>query len=197
MSHQTTHNSVTELASAAGASAKFTKGLATRLAKRRIVNHLVALRGARELSQKDIADKLGCTQSKVSKLENSEDDDLRLGDLRLYADAIGLNLGLLLSERRLGSLGRIKVHAFQIRAELDRLVQMAKGDDAMTCGVAHVHDEMLYNLVRLVGDSLTKLIAQSAESLHDFDEEDDAEPQISVEMRVLPKDQSILTAASI
>lgn len=37
-----------------------------------------------------------CTQSRISKLEDSADADLRLGDIQAYAQAVGLsfNLGL-------------------------------------------------------------------------------------------------------
>lgn len=44
------------------------------------------------LSQKDVALKLGCTQSRISKLESMTDADLRIGDLSKYAEVLGLEL---------------------------------------------------------------------------------------------------------
>ncbi len=52
--------------------------------ERSIINFLVGLRTAQELSQSDIASKMKCTQSKVSKLESGIDDNLTLGDFHAY-----------------------------------------------------------------------------------------------------------------
>ena len=59
-------------------------------AERELVKDLATLRSARGLSQQDLALSLGRTQSWVSKLENGRDDDLRLGEIRTYLDALGL-----------------------------------------------------------------------------------------------------------
>ena len=59
-----------------------------RIAGRKLVKHLMAMRAVRELSQKDIANQLDCTQSRISKLEQSLDDEVRLGDFRAYAKAV-------------------------------------------------------------------------------------------------------------
>lgn len=182
-----TFDSISDFAKAIGASQEFTKKLESDIARRTIVDHLIALRGARGLSQKDVAERMGCTQSKVSKLESSDDGDLKLDDIRLYASAIGLTTGILLSEQKLRALDRIKFHAFQIHAELDRLVSMAKGDSTITAGVAHVHGETCFNVVRLIGESLDALLQASIETLPNPIEDDTAGDKIKVEMRVLPK----------
>jgi transcriptional regulator with XRE-family HTH domain len=187
MPQHKTYDSVTDLAAAMGASAEFTKKLANELARRTIVDHLIALRGAKGFSQKDIADRMGCTQSKVSKLESSDDGDLKIDDLRQNASAIGLNMGLFLAERQLRALDRIKFHAFQIRNELSRLVELAKGDSSITDGVAHVHGETCFNVVKLIGKSLEALLQASAETLPNPADDESADNNIRVEMRVLPK----------
>jgi transcriptional regulator len=60
-----------------------------RMQGRQIIKALLVLRVVRGWNQKDIADRLGCTQSRISKLESSADGDLRLADLRDYASALG------------------------------------------------------------------------------------------------------------
>lgn len=64
-----------------------------------LMNELIAVRDAKGLSQKDIAETVGCTQSRISKLENAKDVDVRLGDLRAYANAVGCDLVIELRTR--------------------------------------------------------------------------------------------------
>ena len=52
------------------------------------------MRTVRGMSQVELGEKMGCTQSKVSKLESSVDADLSLGDLTLYAAALGVSLSV-------------------------------------------------------------------------------------------------------
>ena len=62
-----------------------------------LVDQLVLARVAAGFTQAQLASKMRCTQSRISKLEDSADADLRLGDIQAYAQAIGLtfNLGIL------------------------------------------------------------------------------------------------------
>ena len=52
-----------------------------RLHERQLVKLLDILRAFAGMSQKELAAKLGCTQSKISKLESGVDADLRFGDI--------------------------------------------------------------------------------------------------------------------
>jgi transcriptional regulator with XRE-family HTH domain len=70
-----------------------------RLRARTIVKELMVLRARRGLSQADVAEKMGCTQSRISKLESSEDSSLTLGDLARYASAVGFGVGVVLEPR--------------------------------------------------------------------------------------------------
>lgn len=63
---------------------------AKKIEERTIINFLMALRAASGLSQSEIAAKMGCTQSKISKLEGGKDEELSIGDFHGYADALGL-----------------------------------------------------------------------------------------------------------
>jgi transcriptional regulator with XRE-family HTH domain len=136
---------------------KFGPEVDARIARRRLVKHLLALRAAKGLSQKDIADRLGCTQSRVSKLENGCDDDVRLRDLVAYCDALGLHCGIVLSGQHPTAVDQIKYHAFSIRTILQDLVDLVGQDQVMSTGVAKLHIETLVNLVRLVAESAEKL----------------------------------------
>jgi transcriptional regulator with XRE-family HTH domain len=46
------------------------------------------------LTQAQMAAKLRCSQSRISKIEDSQDADLSLGDIQAYARIVGLKLKL-------------------------------------------------------------------------------------------------------
>ena len=48
----------------------------------------------RGLTQSQMAAKLRCSQSRISKIEDSHDADLSLGDIHAYARIVGLKLKL-------------------------------------------------------------------------------------------------------
>jgi transcriptional regulator len=81
--------SVSEMVREISEDRSFVEGFERRMRDRRIIKALLVLRVVRGWNQKDIADRLGCTQSRISKLESSADGDLRLADLRDYASALG------------------------------------------------------------------------------------------------------------
>jgi DNA-binding Xre family transcriptional regulator len=93
------YSSVVEMARELTEDDAFADDLAQRLDRKRVVRTLLALRAAKNLSQKDIADRMGCTRGRISKLESSIDDDLRLGDLEAYTKALGLNVTLVLDRK--------------------------------------------------------------------------------------------------
>jgi transcriptional regulator with XRE-family HTH domain len=74
----------------------FADALEERLRCRGILKDLMVLRASRGLSQGDVAAKMGCTQSRISKLESSTDADLSLGDLAGYASAVGFRAKVVL-----------------------------------------------------------------------------------------------------
>jgi transcriptional regulator with XRE-family HTH domain len=128
---------------------------------RKIIKDLMAIRAAKELSQRDIAGKLNCTQGRVSKLENSKDDDLRLGDLRAYAEAIGCDFVAITVPRDMTPVDRVKCHVFAIKKHSDDLAKLARSDEKIAQGVAQFFIELVYNFGRLVGDSVKALPTKS------------------------------------
>ena len=62
--------------------------------KTRLIDQLILARVAAGLTQAQMAAKLGCSQSRISKIEDSQDADLSLGDIHAYARIVGLKLQL-------------------------------------------------------------------------------------------------------
>ena len=62
--------------------------------KTRLIDQLILARVAAGLTQAQMAAKLRCSQSRISKIEDSQDADLSLGDIHAYARIVGLKLQL-------------------------------------------------------------------------------------------------------
>ena len=97
-----TYKDVVGMAAGVTGDERFVEDLAAHVEAGRLVRGLFAARCAAGLSQADVAERMGCTQSRVSKLEAAADDDLSLGDLRSYAKALGLALTVTLGSTREG-----------------------------------------------------------------------------------------------
>ena len=77
-----TYQTVTQMVrETAGSDDGFAEEFEKRIADRTIVKYLSILRASRGFTQNDIAGKFECTQGRISKLESSADEDLRLGEL--------------------------------------------------------------------------------------------------------------------
>jgi len=171
----------------------FGKDVERRISSRRLVKKLFALRSERGLSQRDVAQKLGCSQSRVSKLEASVDSDLRLGDLNGYIKALDLDLSLVVSPENRTAAGLVKYHAFSIKRLLDRLAVLARGDDKIAKGVAGFFGEAFFNLVRLLQDSASRLPKQPDDrpyfqiELYESDLADTADVEVGDEQEDVPQ----------
>ena len=62
--------------------------------KTKLIDQLIIARVAAGLTQSQMAAKLRCSQSRISKIEDSHDVDLSLGDIQAYARIVGLKLQL-------------------------------------------------------------------------------------------------------
>lgn len=131
--------------------------LSDHLARRALVTELVALRAARGLSQQIVAEKIGCTQSRISKVESSCDGELSLDTLVRYADALGLKIEIAFFGKDATLVDRVKHHAFCIKRLTDRLAKLGNKDKDIANGVASFLKEATFNLVRLVKSSAKHL----------------------------------------
>jgi transcriptional regulator with XRE-family HTH domain len=151
------HNSVADLVASVSDSKEFVRDFNEHLAKRMLIKRLISLRSAKSVSQADIAKKLACTQSRISKLEAGEDSDLRIGELCEYANAIGLEVQIGLMPKGMRITDRIKAHAFAIKRLLNEMVRLAHGDPGIAKGIAGFFGEAFFNLLGVVKESAEKL----------------------------------------
>jgi len=158
---------------------EFREEFETQVAKRRVIKHLIAMRTVKGMSQKDIADQVKCSQSRISKLEHGLDDDMRLGDLRVYAHSLGFSIGFLFSDRKITAVEEVKHHAFCIKRLMDRLAHLAGRDEKIAQAVSAFFGEAFFNLVKMLQDSANKLPPQP----------DDESPYVRIEIAASGPDQ--------
>ncbi len=157
MKKQTQHRNVADMVRNLSGDTAFATEFAQRVSGRQFIKLLTVLRTRAGLSQQELANKLHCTQSKVSKLEGSNDADIRFGDVAAYTDAVGHELRIFLVPKGQTAVDEVKLHAFLIKRLLDRLVQLAGNDGAMNLGVLEFLGEAAFNLQRIVGKAAAAL----------------------------------------
>ncbi len=129
------------------------------------IKTLIALRASQNKSQKDIAELMNCTQSKISKLERSVDSELTIGDLRAYLKAVGCAASLFVTKKNenVKAVIEIKSHFSGMRRALNRLLEMAQNDPEIASGIAKFSNDMTYNLFNLMA-SFVEGLPESARS---------------------------------
>jgi len=87
------YRSVLELAQE-NSTPEFASQLEQHLQERAVARALFVLRNREKLIQAELAQRMGCPQSRVSKLEHATNKSLRLGDLECFLTSLGYTLEL-------------------------------------------------------------------------------------------------------
>lgn len=77
----------------------------------RIITNLMLLRNLANLTQRELAQRMGCDPSKISKMEASEDAQLRWGDIAAYCAALGVEPSVLFETPSLPADYRLRQYA--------------------------------------------------------------------------------------
>jgi transcriptional regulator with XRE-family HTH domain len=126
-------------------------------AERRLVNCLTVTRCAKGVSQAELAARMGCGQSKVSKMESSTDADLNFGDIASYAFALKQSVFIAFSQDKLNGADRIRSHVECIKRELEELVKLADDDKTDGDGVEAFAIETVKEMLTVIERSLDKI----------------------------------------
>ncbi len=136
---------------------EFASEVQAQLRRTQIAAALHMFRVAKGVSQAEVAQAIGCSPSRVSRIEKGYDEDLRIRDIQGYAQALDCEIHLTLFPRRMTLVDRIKYHGVAIAQILQRLAQLARSDSTIAQGVARFFRESCYNLVRFVKDAAEQL----------------------------------------
>lgn len=110
---------------------------------------LVEMRRRAGMSQRDIADKLGVTQSAISKWESSTDEELSVRIIRDYARTTKRHLMVCFGPR-LNHVEAVKRHAFEMKRHLSELAALARSDEDLQAGIEKFFGEALYNILDIL-----------------------------------------------
>lgn len=158
---QEQYKSISEMVSSIPLEKDLENEIVEHISRRQIVKNLITTRIKCDMSQSDIAAKMKCSQSRISKLENGFDDDLDLGTLQSYANAIQFELQLMFLPKKRTVLDEIKFFAFRIKDRLDYLAKLAHKDEKIAGGVTRSFGNLLFNFVSMIHDCAQSLPAKS------------------------------------
>lgn len=157
MKAKKTFKSVTEMTHQLSEKAFVKKDISKTLYKKKVSKSLFLLRCKANLTQKEFAEKLQCSQSRISKIESSLDENLTLKDLADYAHVLGMKLELGYKDSSIKLVDEVKFYAFKIMSCLEEMAHLAKDDESMIEGVKKFYMEAFLNLNKLLVENFTKL----------------------------------------
>lgn len=135
---------------------QFAEDFEQRLADYSVSTQLLVLRNREGLTQAELAKRMGCPQNRISKIEHTPNDKIRLGDLHSYVAALDVDIMIQIGHKR-RAVDRIKCAAFDIKHELDSLAQLAQKDTKIRKEISNFFAEYLFNMIRFFTNSAEQL----------------------------------------
>ncbi|MDD3925308.1 MAG: helix-turn-helix transcriptional regulator [bacterium] len=166
------YSSVSEMAKHLTDDKDFQTQLDKEIAGKSMAKTLFVLRCSHGVTQKEMAERLGFTQSRISKLENAPIDAIKVSDLVAYAKALDLNLSIAFHQgqtKNTTSVDCVRFHTLQIKKHLDNLAKLAHKDDDIFAGVVKFYSETLVNFLQLFSRSAAKLPKKPADEQSTLD----------------------------
>ena len=145
------YSSIADLLSKEGAGEEIRRQVSSLNAETVVVRRLVALRAGAGMTQSDLAKKLGCTQSRISKIEASKDADITLGVIRDYVQATESRIGIFCG-KRVSHVEAVKNHALSIRHHLESLADIAQKHDELEPHIQAFFGEAFFNILSILSE---------------------------------------------
>ena len=99
MARERTFKSVKELLKGIGISKYTAKSVEDNIKKNTIARELVVRRTTANLTQKELADKMGVSEKAVARIEETPNEKQTMGDIKSYANALGYRVFLHFEEK--------------------------------------------------------------------------------------------------
>jgi transcriptional regulator with XRE-family HTH domain len=151
------YNSVSEMIGGVSKDNSHKELVDKQIKERSLSKFLFCLRCGHGLSQKELAEKIGCSQSRISKIEHARDVDLTIQDLVDYGKALKLQVEIGYRNPSAKIVDLIKYHAFKIKAYLNELNGLVKDDEALRKSIKTFHLEAFFNIGKIIWDSLSQI----------------------------------------
>lgn len=118
--------------------------------KTKLITDLLIARMKADITQIEMAERLGWAPSKVSRFENKQDVDIKIGELVEYSKALGIGLGVHIESPETNSATIVSNCVTQINHSLTKLTELAKeynDDPAIVQGIALFQANVLLQLM--------------------------------------------------
>ena len=125
-------------------------GMRKHLQDTQLVWMLTQMRNTNRMNQKQLAQKMGVSTSKVSRMESVADDDLSFGDIRTYTKALGMDISIMFDSAGMPAAQRIKQHVLAIHELLQTLCEISKevgGGDDISRKINEFYGDVLFNFL--------------------------------------------------
>lgn len=99
MVRERTFKSVKELLKGIGISKDTAKSVENNIKKNTIARELVVRRTKANLTQKELADKMGISEKAVARIEETPNEKQTMGNIKAYANALGYRVFLHFEEK--------------------------------------------------------------------------------------------------
>lgn len=141
-------NSVSDLLKDMGFDDNVRNDINKKIADHSLAKGLTILRTKADLSQAEMAKKMGVSQPCISRLEYAKNDQIKLGDLNKYVAALGYETTLIISKPQ-NIVQKIKNTYNQLSALLTELQKYAVDDESILQGIAKFELEATHNMLNL------------------------------------------------
>jgi transcriptional regulator with XRE-family HTH domain len=143
---------------------EFKEELKKDLQDKSLAHKLFGMRCAAGITQSEMAEKIGCDQSRISKLENAGLYSIKVGDLLAYTKALELNLSIRF-HKSANAADCIKFHVLEVKKQMDYLAGLAHGDS-----------EICNSITKFFGDTFIDIINNFLESVEKLPVEEEIKP---------------------
>ena len=143
-------NSASEAAAFYAGDERFKELVEEEISQSEISYQLLQLRISKNVSQKELAKRMSCDPSKISRMESSNDLNLKIGDIKDFLSALGVDIKIIFEDTSLPAAEQIKNHVYAIHDQLDALAKIAKdvdGDDEIIEKIKIFYGEVLLNFL--------------------------------------------------
>lgn len=121
-----------------------------------IVDMLFATRSAQGLSQERLAEIMNCSQSHISKIENSLDADLKIGELQSFLSAVRSPFVICFTPKNT-TVERAKALSICIQQEIALMARLAEKDEEISEGVKNQYYDLFLDLAKMMEKAIKSL----------------------------------------
>ncbi len=164
-------NSAAEAFAALSGDRSLTDRIQVEVNRCKLVDTLVQMRLQKGVSQKQLAERMKCAPSKISRLEAGSDDALKIADVKDYVLGLNIGMAMIFEDQELPVAEQIKQHVFSIHDKLERLVKIAAtvdGDKEIIDKINQFYKEVLFNFITKfhASHSMLCMVTASPEAQH-------------------------------